>query len=166
MTGSKLLALACVLPLTFAFLSQGSSCKENQSKKQSDNSSGPSANQMKSPAISQKSATIPEGVWGGVHIRIEVTDQGADIEYDCAHGRILEPLRVNAEGRFEAKGTHARERPGPVREGTTPEEQPARFAGVVNGKTMTLKVTVTATSENIGTFTLTQGSEGVIRKCG
>jgi hypothetical protein len=101
-----------------------------------------------------------------VGIHMQVTDQGADIEYDCAHGRILEPLRLNAEGHFQAKGTHVLEGPGPVHQDVTPEEQPAIFTGNVNGKTMTLKVTSTSTSENIGTFTLTEGSQGRIRKCG
>lgn len=165
MTGSKLLSLACILPLAFAFLSQGSSCKENQSK-QSGNSNRPSANQVESQANKPNGAVSPGGVWGGVHIRMQVTDQGAEIEYDCAHGRILEPLSLDSEGRFQAKGIHVLEGPGPVRLGVTPDEQPASFTGNVNGKTMTLKVTLTATSEHIGTFTLTQGSEGRIHKCG
>jgi hypothetical protein len=166
MFGSKFLSLACILPLAFAFLSQGSSCKEDQAKKHKGDSNRPSANQVKSQATEQNGDAIPGGVWGGVGIHMQVTDKGADVEYDCAHGRILEPLRLNAEGRFQAKGTHVLEGPGPVRQDITPDEQPASFTGNVNGKTMTLKVTSTATSETIGTFTLNEGSQGRIRKCG
>jgi hypothetical protein len=166
MPASKLFSLACILLLAFAVLSQGKSCKENQSKKQSDNANRSSVTQVKSQTSNDKGAAIPAGVWGGVHIRMEVTDQGANIEYDCAHGKILGPLKLDVEGRFQAKGSHVLERPGPARQGVDPEERPATYAGSVNGKEMTLNVTLTATSEVIGAFKLTEGSEGVIRKCG
>ena len=31
---------------------------------------------------------LPNGVWGGEHIRMDVTDSGADIEFDCARGTV------------------------------------------------------------------------------
>ena len=31
-----------------------------------------------------------KGTWGGDHISMEVTDSGAEIEYDCAHGSVTE----------------------------------------------------------------------------
>ncbi len=165
MPGSKLLSMACALPLAFAYLSPGSSCKEKQST-QSGNSNRPSANQVKSQANKPNVTAIPEGVWGGVHVHMQITNQGADIEYDCAHGKILEPLTLDREGRFQAKGTHVLEGPGPIRQGATSDALPASFTGNVSGKIMTLKVMFSATSEQVGTFTLTQGSEGRIRKCG
>lgn len=48
------------------------------------------------------------GTWGGEHIAMEVTDAGATIEYDCAHGRITEKIAPNPEGKFETKGVHTR----------------------------------------------------------
>ena len=163
---SKLLSLACILPLAFAFLSQGSSCKDNQSKKQSDNSNRPSVNQVNSQTTKDNGTAILGGVWGGVGIHMEVTDQGANIEYDCAHGKIQGPLKLDAEGRLQAKGTHVLEHAGPIRQDETPEERPVTYSGSVNGKAMILNVTITANSEVIGTFKLTEGSEGRIRKCG
>lgn len=97
---------------------------------------------------------------------MQVTDQGAEVEYDCAHGKILEPLSLDSAGRFKAKGIHVLDGPGPARQGVDPENQPANFSGDVKGKTMTLEVTLAGTSEPVGTFTLTQGSEGRLRKCG
>lgn len=165
MTGSKLL-LASLLALATALLSQGSSCKEDNSNKPLANSSRTSANSVDQQASKQNAATVPEGVWGGDNIRMQVTDQGADIEYDCAHGRISGPLRLDSRGRFRTTGTYVREHAGPIRMGETVDEQPASYVGNVDGKTMTLEATLTANSENIGTFTLIQGSEGRIRKCG
>ena len=165
MHGSRLLLLACLLPFAFGFISQGSSCKDNQEKKQSVNSKLPSVNQVKEQSKTI-STGITEGVWGGVHIQIQATDRGADVEYDCAHGTISDPIKLNAEGRFRVSGTHSLDQPGPARQGVTSEARAATYSGSVNGKTMNLTVTLNATSEVIGTFTLTQGSEGIIRKCG
>ena len=104
------------------------------------------------------------GQWGGQHISMQVTEAGAKIEYDCAHGRIEEKIAPDADGKFEAKGVHARERGGPTRQGEDNEE-PAVYRGSIKDKTMTLTVELTRDNENAGTFTLTQGSSGRIRKC-
>jgi hypothetical protein len=97
---------------------------------------------------------------------MRVTKQGAEIEYDCAHGTISEPIRLDEDGSFSVKGTHLRSRPGPVRLGksqSTPEA--AAYNGTVKDQTMTLEVVLTAKSENIGSFTLARGREGRLRKC-
>ena len=104
------------------------------------------------------------GTWGGEHIAMEVTDAGATIEYVCAHGRVTEKIIPNSEGKFEAKGVHTRERGGPTRLGED-NEQPAVFRGSIKDQTMTLTVELTENNEPAGTFTLTQGKTGRIRKC-
>jgi hypothetical protein len=104
------------------------------------------------------------GTWGGEHIAMEVTDAGATIEYDCARGRITEKIVPTGEGKFEAKGIHKRERGGPTRQGED-EGQPAIYRGSVKDETMTLTVELAENKEAAGTFTLTQGKTGRIRKC-
>ncbi len=108
---------------------------------------------------------MPTGTWGGNHIRLVVGAEGAEVEYDCAHGSIKPPLAVDSEGRFDLLGTHTIERPGPVRLGQDPPSRPVSFEGRLEGKQMTLKVTFTDTAESVGEFTLTHGSEGLLRKC-
>lgn len=113
-----------------------------------------------------KSASlVATGIWGGRHIRLEVTDSGALVEYDCAHGAISERLKVDNDGRFRARGNHVGEHGGPVREGEAPAGQPASFDGSIRDKTMTLTVTLSNSSESIGTFSLVLGSEGRLVKC-
>ena len=111
------------------------------------------------------STRVESGVWGGAHARLHVTDIGGGIEYDCAHGTVSGPLVLDAQGRFSVMGTHTRERPGPIRIGLTPASVPARYAGSVEGQTLTLTVTLTDDQTIIGTFTLTQGSGGRLWKC-
>jgi len=164
MSTTRFVLAAFFLLLSLTFLGQGSSCKED-SKRSKANSSNPPANQVHSTANKQQGTAVPEGLWGGAGIRMQVTQQGAEIEYDCAHGTISERLRLDSDGRFRAAGTHLRDRPGPIRLGETRKGQPASYIGTVKGETMTLEVTLTAESENIGSFTLTKGREGRLRKC-
>jgi hypothetical protein len=113
------------------------------------------------------------GVWGGEHIGLWVDQKGARVEYDCARGVIDEPLRLDAKGRFEARGTHRRESGGPARPDgeldetgkSQPSGQPARYTGRVVGKKMTLTVTLVETGEHVGTFSLAHEREPRLNKC-
>jgi hypothetical protein len=105
------------------------------------------------------------GRWGGSHVLLDVADASARIEYDCAHGTLDEPLELDRGGRFEVAGTHVRERGGPQREGDPPASQPARYAGRVDGRAMTLTVTLPERGETVGTFTLTFGAGARLVKC-
>ena len=44
---------------------------------------------------------LPVGLWGGEHISLEVTEQGATIEYDCAHATIEQRIALDRRGRFD-----------------------------------------------------------------
>ena len=108
---------------------------------------------------------LAKGVWGGNHMRMEVTDEGATVEHDCAHATIEQPIVTDAEGKFDAKATFFAERGGPVRQDQPLPTHPARYAGQVSGDTVTLNVTLTDTGEDAGSFTLTRGSNGRVMKC-
>lgn len=77
--------------------------------------------------------SVATGTWGGDHIGLEVTDKGAQVDFDCAHGSIDEPLTLDSDGRFGAKGSYAPEGPGPQREDQSGQGRPARYAGRVQG---------------------------------
>ena len=49
------------------------------------------------------------GPWGGDHVRLELTSAGGDVEYDCAHGGLTEPVRPGPRGDFDVRGVHVRE---------------------------------------------------------
>jgi hypothetical protein len=105
------------------------------------------------------------GIWGGMHISLEVTDTGAEVSYDCAHGTVGGPIVPGPDGKFKSRGTHVKEGPGPTREGQDERGEPADYSGSIDGDTMTLTVTLPNTGETVGTFTLTKGARGKIRKC-
>lgn len=157
--GSQFTSLGLVLPLAvFAFLAHQGSCRGNANKA--------TENQVQTEENTPQAGTaVREGSWGGLHIGMEVARKSTAIEFDCAHGMISEQLVLDRQGRFRARGTYAREHGGPVREGETPVSHPATYSGNIRGKAMTLTVTLTDSSESIGTFTLTQGSEGQVFKC-
>lgn len=111
-----------------------------------------------------KPARVPAGAWGGQGIALEVTEKGATLEYDCAHGTVDEAMKLDSSGRFEVRGMHVRERPGPVREGES-NGQPAVYSGKVDGDTMTLTVKLNGLDEAVGTYTLALGRHPRIHKC-
>ena len=108
---------------------------------------------------------LAEGLWGGEHIRMDVTAAETKIEFDCGHATIASRILIDPRGRFVAKGTYAEERGGPVRQGEESHGYPAQFRGTVNGKNMKLTVTRTDTNEVLGAFTLTHGREPELVKC-
>jgi hypothetical protein len=107
---------------------------------------------------------IATGVWGGLHINLEVGRNSAKVEYDCAHGAIEGPLVVDGNGKFELRGNFTPERGGPVRADETPQAQEATYAGTINGNTMTLTLKVAGVDET-ETFTLERGKAGRLVKC-
>ena len=114
-------------------------------------------------AMTQSTKRIPAGVWGGPHINIEVGEKSATIEYDCASGVINGPLLVDTNGHFDLRGTHLRERGGPIRADDDRKGQPATYTGSIQGNTMTL--TLKVGNEDTETFTLEKGKEGELFKC-
>lgn len=83
-----------------------------------------------------------------------MTKNGAEIQFNCAHGDIEEPLLLDQQGRFSAKSTSVRRRMGPQREGNPSVNQTAVYSGVIRNQSMTLTVTLMETKQMIGTFTL------------
>ena len=96
---------------------------------------------------------------------MEATEDGATLEFDCAHGTISGRLVVGADGKVTLKGRYAREHGGPIRQGEDQSGQPATYSGTTDGKTLTLTITIDENKEEIGTFTLTNGKQGRVRKC-
>ena len=107
---------------------------------------------------------IATGVWGGLHINLEVGRNSAKVEYDCAHGSISGPLVVDDNGKFELRGSFTPERGGPVRADETSQAQEATYAGTINGNTMTLTLKIAGADET-ETFTLERGKAGRLVKC-
>jgi hypothetical protein len=102
--------------------------------------------------------------WGGEHVRLIVTFSGADLEFDCATGRIDEPVHP-VDGHFSLDGVYWPGQGGPIGVDTTVAPRPARYEGVVFRDYMTLTVRLTDTHELLGPFELTGGKSGGVTKC-
>ena len=111
------------------------------------------------------SDALTPGVWGGEHIRFEVTESGAKVEYDCAHGTVEGRIVVDRRGRFSVKGMHYEEHGGPSRAGEEEVAYPVRLSGVVGGSLMKLTVTRAGTRRVVGTFSLARDREANLVKC-
>jgi hypothetical protein len=119
------------------------------------------SNAMSNRSMEKK---LPTGTWGADHVRLEVGADNAEIEFDCAHGKLYGPLTLDDEGRFDLNGAVIREG-GPTRIDVKRKSHPARFVGRIVGNQMTLNVTLTDSSQTLGEFTLRLGSEGRLWKC-
>jgi hypothetical protein len=108
-------------------------------------------------------SAVATGAWGGEHIVLKVSEKGADVEFDCAHGQVTQPITLDKHGDFDAGGTFTPEHGGPVRRDENTPSASARYSGHVGGDTMSL--TVTLGTEKVGTFTLVRGSRPRLTKC-
>lgn len=139
---------AYIFPLMFMLLWQNGSCKS-----------------AKTETVNTEQTSVQSGPWGGQNIRVNVTGDGAEFEFGCAHGSVSRSLTLNREGRFSISGIYVAETPGPARKGQPPKNQPAVYSGTVTDKSMALVVTLTESKEEIGTFELKHGAIGRVRKC-
>src|SRR4051794_24701604 len=98
---------------------------------------------------------LEPGTWGGDRAILTVVKDGAEVEFECARGRVTGPIRLDARGDFDRPGTFSPEGHGPAR-GDVPAAE-ARYQGHVEGGTMTLRVRVG--DERIGPYELTRGRE-------
>ena len=105
------------------------------------------------------------GTWGGDHAGLIATSTGGTVEYDCATGRITQPLVAGADGQFLATGTHTPGHGGPALPDETLPERPARYSGHVSGDLLTLTVVMTDSNQTVGTFDLTRGRSPNVFKC-
>jgi hypothetical protein len=108
-------------------------------------------------------SALATGAWGGEHIILDVSDKGAELEFDCAHGQVTQPITVDRHGNFDIAGTFTPEHGGPVRRDENTPPAPARYSGHVDGSAMSL--TVTLGKETVGVFTLSRGSRPNLTKC-
>jgi hypothetical protein len=183
---AKAVALFISIPLLLAAQSQSSSCRgrapqnsttinrpsspEPNSRPQTKVNGGEAVtvdnvNKNMNSSPKEKTDSAAEGIWGGPHVRLSMSEGGIQLEFDCAHGTITAPLGTDSQGRFDMPGTFVREGPGPIRVGRTPGARSARYSGRIDGKTMTLNVNLTEPDQALGSFTLTRGSEGRLWKC-
>jgi hypothetical protein len=107
---------------------------------------------------------VPAGTWGGDHVGLEVAENRSQVEFDCAHGTLEGPLRLDAGGRFDVEGTYVQERGGPEREGED-QGRPARYSGACDGETLTLTLTLADTGQALGPYRLTRGKPPLLNKC-
>lgn len=127
--------------------------------------SNPSAAQRRrrrSRRLRMADALLP-GVWGGQHIRFEVTGDGARIDLDCAHASVEGKVYVDGSGRFSAAATYQREHGGPVREEEEARGERVTLTGRVGGSLMSL--TITRGKTRLGTYALTRDREAHVVKC-
>ena len=102
------------------------------------------------------------GTWGGDRTIITFGKTGAQVQSDCAEGTISGPVRINAAGKFVAKGTFQSFGGGP--QAAEPAQVPAaQFGGHVSGKTLILTIKVKGSPTQ--SLTLREGVRPKLVRC-
>jgi hypothetical protein len=109
--------------------------------------------------------SVATGAWAGQHITLEVSEKGAEVELDCAHGEVTQQMTLDGHGDFDVAGTFSPEHGGPVRRDENTQPTSARYSGHVEGDTMSLTVAFGKEKEKVGDFTLTRGARPNLTKC-
>jgi hypothetical protein len=105
---------------------------------------------------------VAEGPWGGEHLAVLVGPTGATVGFDCAHGAITVPLRLDPDGRFTLPGYYVRD-VGPTED---PENrQPATYSGSSDGQRLTLSFVVIDSGVADGPFTAFLGAAAQLQQC-
>ena len=117
--------------------------------------------------VAQQGGQTPlsPGVWGSNRARMEITQDGATIQFECAQGTINGAIRPDANGKFTATGTYSPEKGGPVSRDNAPEQRPATYEGTIVGDTMHLRAMLADKSLDLPPFALTRGKPGRIVRC-
>ncbi|MBK7393174.1 MAG: hypothetical protein IPI64_07715 [Chloracidobacterium sp.] len=108
---------------------------------------------------------VAAGRWGAVGAEMVVDKSSVQLTFDCANGEIPLTLKKDKKGNFKVEGTYTRRGFGPIRINNPPIAQPVIYEGKVTGKSMKFKITVIATGDVIGEFTVTRGQDAKIRGC-
>jgi hypothetical protein len=112
----------------------------------------------------QENSRSPE-IWGARGISMQVTAQGATLEFDCAHGTIAQPIKPDSKGGFSVPGTYTPERGGPVLKANPPRDLPAVYKGVIYGDNMQLEIILSDKDQSPPPVTLTRGKAGRLMRC-
>lgn len=104
-------------------------------------------------------------VWGGPHVSMVISEKNATLEFDCAEGVILNPIKPDANGDFSADGTYTPQRGGPVKKDAPPNDFPATYRGTIHGGSMQLEVVLSNKDQQPPPLTLTRGEAGRVVKC-
>lgn len=124
-----------------------------------------SVQKKQTPPVVETATRLPHGLWGGEHVRLEVDETGARLEFDCAHSTVAAPVTLDGQMHFDFEGVYVSERGGPERPGQTPDTHIARYTGRVEGDQMFLSITLKDLKQDLGTYTLTRGANPLLFKC-
>ena len=116
-------------------------------------------------SIQPKLYKVISGTWGATGAEMSVEKESVKLKFDCADGEIPLTLKMDKRGNFKVEGTYTRRGFGPIRINKPPTAEPVIYEGKVTGRSMKFKITVIATGDLVGEFTLKRGREATIHSC-
>jgi len=109
--------------------------------------------------------SVPAGTWGGDHATLVVGASASTVQFDCAHGTLDSPIRLDRNARFDVSGVFVREHGGPIQVGANEDRHTARFFGSFDGGRLTLFISVADLDLQLGPFALVMGGTSHLVRC-
>ena len=127
-------------------------------------------------AACKSSSNLLTGNWGGQGISFNAGNTQTTLEFDCAHGKIAQPIELTAgafsvpgtvvnEPAGSARGIMARDESGGMRGKEIAIERKVVFLGQVKSDSMTLSMKFPGSDEIAKTFRLSKDALPKLRKC-
>ena len=142
---------------------QGNS-KASVATNQTTKTDTPSPQNMNDSKSKDVQSSDGDETWGGAHVQLLMTANGAEVEFDCARGRLNSKIKPDTEGNFDVEGTFRKEG-GPIRTDQADSGRVVRYVGKIVGDTMSFKIQFSDSNQKTETFSVTRGKIGRLWKC-
>ena len=145
-------------------------CNKTKAKKKEKTNSLPPKKKITTEKMKNTDSTfLSPGIWGARGVNLVIEDDGANIEYDCALGKIEGKILVTGQGDFKVSGTYTILSGGPVSIDQPNRKLTVVFEGSIKDDKMTLSV-ISPDDDNddekvLQKNTLEKGSFGRIYSC-
>ncbi|MGE5731177.1 MAG: hypothetical protein ACM37U_04500 [Gemmatimonas sp.] len=107
-------------------------------------------------------ARIPDGNWGGQGIGFSVDGTGVTFIFDCAGGRVDQPIALGGDGSFDVQGTYTGFG-NAIGADHTPH--PARYTGHATRTQVQITRTLLDGNKSVDTFTANFGALAMVAVC-
>lgn len=105
------------------------------------------------------------GIWGGVGVQLEVTENHSFFDMDCASAELNNKLKTTGNQVVEQFGTYTYEHGGPILIDEKPDVHPAKFRGEIVNDSMKIYITIMDQKRPDIPLKLKKNAFGKVVKC-
>ncbi len=105
------------------------------------------------------------GLWGGVGVQLNITENNTNFEFDCATANLNSKLKAVDNKIVELFGTYTYEHGGPIKVDEKVDVHLAKFRGEIIGDSMKIYITILDQKRADILLNMKRNEKGIIFKC-